>query len=110
MMRTTFLFSGFLCRFAGLLFLFAEERACKPYAPAYGDCEYGRYELKLRAIARQGKPVLAYLEARCVVRLNEKLLKAYDAAFTSKAGEVEENYFNTLELPAVQTTVCRYEE
>jgi len=110
MIRTTFLFSVFLCCFAGLLFLFAEKRACRPYAPSYGDCECGHFELQMRSIDRPGKPVIAYLEARCVVRLNSKLLKAYSAAFASARGEVEESYYNSLELPAVQTTVCRYEE
>lgn len=109
MMRTTFFFSGFLLCFAGLLFLFSEDRACRPYVPPYEECEPGRYELQMRSMDRPGKPVIAYLEARCVIRLNGKLLKAYSAAFTSKAGEVEEEYFNSLELPAVQTTVCKYE-
>lgn len=94
-----------LALFGAILAVAVEPYKCVPYTPKY-ECDLSRYEVRLHDITEPGRRLIGLAEGACVYVVGHgkaRRLVMHDASFHAAN---REDFFDRVEFPAAQATVC----
>jgi len=99
----------FLVVYSGVLAAIRVDYVCLPYIPE-SECELARYEIKVRSVTQNGHPVIKTVYAECVVKEQRGDSRGKPMFFYVAQDAIMDNeHYDTMKLPEVQSEVCRYQ-